>query len=253
MHQRKGFTLIELLVVIAIIAILAAILFPVFAQAREKARQSACLSNTKQIATALQIYTSDYDERTPGGCFAKFSCAGVPGGYIDEMGRPTTAPNNFTGLWPLRPYLKSDKVFICPSGDWLSRPNARPVQGSYASNRAAVEDSRSLAEFESPSDFVAYADAVVPWIDDLGGGYVHCRIGSRMSCNSWDANQCLSCNPRVTDRHSQGINQVFVDGHAKWSKLEQIRYSQWLVNLPRTDKKYNCPITVFFNACNHPG
>jgi prepilin-type N-terminal cleavage/methylation domain-containing protein len=176
MHQRKGFTLIELLVVIAIIAILAAILFPVFAQAREKARQSACLSNTKQIATALQIYTSDYDERTPGGCFAKFSCAGVPGGYIDEMGRPTTAPNNFTGLWPLRPYLKSDKVFICPSGDWLSRPNARPVQGSYASNRAAVEDSRSLAEFESPSDFVAYADAVVPWIDDLGGGYVPHRI-----------------------------------------------------------------------------
>ena len=72
MVRRKGFTLIELLVVIAIIAILAAILFPVFAQARDKARSSACLSNTKQIALALYLYVQDYYETTPGGCFANF-------------------------------------------------------------------------------------------------------------------------------------------------------------------------------------
>src|ERR671930_500085 len=66
MERRRGFTLIELLVVIAVIAILAAILFPVFAQAREKARQAACLSNCKQLGTALQLYVQDYDERFPG-------------------------------------------------------------------------------------------------------------------------------------------------------------------------------------------
>ncbi|MEZ8220858.1 prepilin-type N-terminal cleavage/methylation domain-containing protein [Candidatus Fervidibacteria bacterium JGI MDM2 JNZ-1-D12] len=74
----RGFTLIELLVVIAIIAILAAILFPVFSQAREKARQSSCLSNTKQIALSISQYTTDYDERFPSGNHPDNStCAGV--------------------------------------------------------------------------------------------------------------------------------------------------------------------------------
>ncbi len=79
--QKAAFTLIELLVVIAIIAVIAAILFPVFAQARDKARASACLSNTKQIALALYLYVQDYDETTPGGCFANFGC------NVDENGK----------------------------------------------------------------------------------------------------------------------------------------------------------------------
>src|SRR5207245_1461470 len=93
-RRRSAFTLIELLVVIAIIAILAAILFPVFAQARDKGRQAACLSNTKQIALAFYMYTQDYDETTPGGCFANFGCA------YDENG--LKRGTNFTALWPLR-------------------------------------------------------------------------------------------------------------------------------------------------------
>ena len=96
-RSGKGFTLIELLVVIAIIAILAAILFPVFAQARDKARAAACLSNTKQIALALHLYVQDYDETTPGGCFANFGCS------VDENGKRGGA--NFTALWPLRSYI----------------------------------------------------------------------------------------------------------------------------------------------------
>src|SRR5581483_8017016 len=101
--ERRGFTLIELLVVIAIIAILAAILFPVFARAREQARRTACLSNMKQIGTALHMYAQDYDENFPqryGDC-----CA------VADF------ENGYQRTWKnmLMPYIKSKDVFKCPS------------------------------------------------------------------------------------------------------------------------------------------
>ena len=112
--NRKAFTLIELLVVIAIIAILAAILFPVFAQAREKARQTACLSNGKQLGTALMMYVQDNDERMPG-------C--LPG--IGPSGQSALQPINGATYNPdwsvipfdsqLGPYAKNDDIFACPS------------------------------------------------------------------------------------------------------------------------------------------
>src|SRR5947208_15595614 len=100
--SRQGFTLIELLVVIAIIAILAAILFPVFAQAREKARQTGCLSNLKQIGTGLMMYTQDYDEAYPCNWY---------GGLWD------TLPNGKQYKWmdAVYPYVKNEQVFSCPS------------------------------------------------------------------------------------------------------------------------------------------
>ena len=86
--RRSGFTLIELLVVIAIIAILAAILFPVFAQAREKARQSACLSNTRQIGTALSMYIQDYDEMTPSAkTYGRWWTLASPGSWPPPFAR----------------------------------------------------------------------------------------------------------------------------------------------------------------------
>jgi len=97
-RARRGFTLIELLVVIAIIAILAAILFPVFAQAREKARQTACLSNQKQIGTAMMMYMQDYDEMI------------APAQLGGSTGNPAVS-------WPtmIMPYIKNADVFVCPS------------------------------------------------------------------------------------------------------------------------------------------
>ncbi|MES2463154.1 MAG: prepilin-type N-terminal cleavage/methylation domain-containing protein [Armatimonadota bacterium] len=108
---HRGFTLIELLVVIAIIAILAAILFPVFAQAREKARQTACLSNLKQISTGMLMYVQDYDETLPepglGGVFRNATNTGL--GQI------------YMGIQPfylaVQPYIKNYQVFGCPSDD----------------------------------------------------------------------------------------------------------------------------------------
>ena len=94
--RRRAFTLIELLVVIAIIAVLAAILFPVFAQARDKARQTSCLSNTRQIGSAVMMYSQDHDEGLPPWWTS------TPGGYW---------------YWHvhLKPYVKNLQVFICPS------------------------------------------------------------------------------------------------------------------------------------------
>jgi prepilin-type N-terminal cleavage/methylation domain-containing protein/prepilin-type processing-associated H-X9-DG protein len=252
MVRRKGFTLIELLVVIAIIAILAAILFPVFAQAREKARAAACLSNTKQIALAFEMYTQDYDEHTPGGCLAQFDCGGT---LIDDQGQPSKTCCYRSALWVMLPYIKSPQVFVCPSLTAWNYPNWRPQRGTYAENRHAAEDGHSLADFDQPSNLVAFADARVPWIDDLSGLYLHCRIGNGTFCVLYGpgGKGCINCGADRTDWHNGGINQAFVDGHAKWSKLSQITYSQWLVGLARTDPKYNCPITIHPFSCNNPG
>ena len=122
--HSSGFTLIELLVVIAIIAILAAILFPVFAQAREKARQASCMSNGKQIGTALMMYVQDYDETLPERYGAD---------------NPADYENGFLRSWKnmLYPYIKNKDVFKCPSnptakqGDFFYQQGV-PTVGTFA-------------------------------------------------------------------------------------------------------------------------
>ncbi|MDR3710684.1 MAG: DUF1559 domain-containing protein [Capsulimonadaceae bacterium] len=123
-HNRHAFTLIELLIVIAIIAILAAILFPVFATAREKARQSTCASNMKQIGLSLIQYTQDYDETFPIGA----------AGYL-----PTLYPNYCAYNWcnEIMPYVKSAAVFICLDDPQFATPTSwGGAITSYASNGA---------------------------------------------------------------------------------------------------------------------
>ena len=111
--RLRAFTLIELLVVIAIIAVLAAILFPVFAQAREKARQTACTSNLRQIGLAFSLYQTDYDECLPDRRDLKTS---LPGGYKPWAGWPSASdPRGGWAVVVLAPYVKSGAIWSCPS------------------------------------------------------------------------------------------------------------------------------------------
>ncbi len=111
-RRRSAFTLIELLVVIAIIAVLAAVLFPVFAQAREKARQATCMSNLKQIGTALFMYQEDYDELLPDRRDLKTA---LPGGWKPWIGWPPSDPRSAWAAIILEPYTKNNDIWSCPS------------------------------------------------------------------------------------------------------------------------------------------
>ncbi|HEX8550734.1 MAG TPA: DUF1559 domain-containing protein [Abditibacteriaceae bacterium] len=159
----SGFTLIELLVVIAIIAILAAILFPVFARARENARRSSCQSNLKQIALGVAQYTQDSDEKYPG---------------TPESGK--------TWVDQLQPYLKSKQIFVCPSGTasngWVSGTD----RFHYGFNGLFV--GASLSSVTSPAKVVMSADS----------GAFELGLGAD------------------TNRHLEGANYNYADGHVKW-------------------------------------
>jgi prepilin-type N-terminal cleavage/methylation domain-containing protein/prepilin-type processing-associated H-X9-DG protein len=186
--MRRGFTLIELLVVIAIIAILAAILFPVFARAREKARQSSCLSNVKQITLGLEMYNTDYDGYWP--CY-----------HHSYM------------TWPelVMPYVKNEQIFVCPShgatgtaplsyaaNDSTSKSFGQGpwVYGTYVQNRVYVEapaETGLILEWQTSWD--VYQDGV--------------RHSQR-----WPGHNMYI-------GHNGGSNVGFADGHAKWMRPDQ--------------------------------
>ncbi len=183
--RRSAFTLVELLIVIAILAVLAAILFPVFARARENARRTSCQSNLKQISLGALQYIQDYDERFP-------------------LGVTANGLNNYSTSFDLmQPYLKSPQIGICPSdgGDPdvnLYLTGSRPV--SYTAN-ARVTTSPFLGEDPPPLLAQIEQSARLPLI--------------------WDAIN-VSVNPvpdvKVMRRHLEGANCMFADGHVKWIK-----------------------------------
>jgi len=183
MPKRNGFTLIELLVVIAIIAILAAILFPVFARAREKARQSSCLSNTKQLGLALLSYVQDYDERFPGR-------AVDPGVY------------NLPWYNVIAPYMKNAQILLCPS-----RPNQTPTgygYNTYSIVGYSLGVGACMADIQYPAQVGMIFDSMY-W------------TAYRPSDYAW-----ATWTTYYPDQHNGGINIVFVDGHAKWNKKEVV-------------------------------
>jgi len=197
---RKGFTLIELLVVIAIIAILAAILFPVFARAREKARQSNCASNLKQWGTAQMMYVQDYDER--------FVRAYMYYG-------PTAATDLKWWAEILQPYVKNQQLQFCPSHDWIYTTTG--YQCSYAmaniSQNAALQSCTSVSGGKLAS------------IQDVAGTIMLCDSTTAEIFGPWSSQPSeplifteRGSSSRVWEGHNEGSNYTFVDGHVKWLK-----------------------------------
>jgi prepilin-type N-terminal cleavage/methylation domain-containing protein/prepilin-type processing-associated H-X9-DG protein len=228
-----GFTLIELLVVIAIIAILAAILFPVFAQAREKARSSTCLSNQKQIGLAFGMYGQDYDETFPAPVL--------------------TDKNTNTDYWwqdLVRPYIKANNV-----GGILTCPSASTSGFAYSMNGAV--GNQALAFISKPAETILVADAcqgtTAPLIDPVtkqgranpffaytdtkSGGLAMWIPAPKNFTGSGDGNAVLDQTLADEDtnkgqgllrfRHNEGANRAFADGHTKYMRKGADRLNMW--------------------------
>lgn len=220
MSRKKGFTLIELLVVIAIIAILAAILFPVFAKARDKARQVSCLSNQKQIGLATLQYTQDYDERFPMAWWG-----------IDGSEEQIKAFTNYGCLFAIGPYLKSAAVMRCPSigsGANTYGVNCTPgmwpwsttvwglAWGAPGSDLGSPQPAK-LGEVVSPANIVLTYETCEPYQDfgDTGCWFYGTRFGAVFPDGSPIS---LPGAPwyKWVPLHSDGQTYTFCDGHAKW-------------------------------------
>ncbi|HEX2998991.1 MAG TPA: DUF1559 domain-containing protein [Armatimonadota bacterium] len=191
--KRNGFTLIELLVVIAIIAILAAILFPVFARARENARKANCSSNLKQLSMGINMYTEDYDGRLP---FCYNSYGGSMHWWFDEV----------------QPYIKNKQVLRCPSANhaiWNSDNNgyALPMLHIW---REGGNAQRSTTEFQTPADLMMIVDGDWAW--------THYCPTCRTSDGCCAPYGCKPPYSPANQRHSEGCNVAFFDGHVKWMK-----------------------------------
>ena len=230
-----AFTLIELLVVIAIIAILAAILFPVFAQARDKARQATCLSNLKQMGTAIMMYTQDHDETLPGG---------INNGL----------PSNRTWMHVIEPYTKNRAVFVCPSApDLTPAVTTGNGTGGYGANMLIMTNyttqygnPKALAELGDAAGTFLICDTV-----QLASNFPSTGADG-MNPDSWpkyimtsrpftdwnvlppgafDNDTTIQYNQgylssgtpyrRPIPRHNQGLNIIYADGHAKWSRISR--------------------------------
>jgi prepilin-type N-terminal cleavage/methylation domain-containing protein/prepilin-type processing-associated H-X9-DG protein len=221
-HPGAGFTLIELLVVIAIIAILAAILFPVFAQARAKARQAACLSNMKQLGLAMMQYVQDYDETFPGNNLLPDEALGAPStaatlGWMD----PISLRN-----WPrsLYTYVKTVDVYKCPQTD--PRLLTASPQYNYATAAGAGNTSyylnglmadRAVSVIQTPADTICLQETSVQTGTAQLRPYI--RNSDKRGFNANAATYDL--------QHNGGANLLFCDGHAKWQKKTSIRFAQF--------------------------
>lgn len=240
-RKRGGFTLIELLVVIAIIAILAAILFPVFQKVRENARRAACMSNMKQMGTAIAMCTQDYDEYLPKGYFN------------DEIGGKQTGFKYYIG-WEgvIYNYIKSPGIFTCPDDSTGATkvidapPPGQPatppgpltvaIGQSYRYNTSNQPNEAytavSLAALDSPSQSIQIAESV-PGVDNAyyndlatwendNHGYICKNFTNNIAFDRHNpagrstAAEASSTNEPQTSQFSQGLsNYVFADGHVK--------------------------------------
>lgn len=243
--RLRAFTLIELLVAIAIIAILAAILFPVFAQARDKARATACMSNMKQIGTGLMMYVQDYDEALffrPAN-----SSARVGSGRSGVVITNTLAYSQAQWWNLLMPYEKSNGVFACPSDS--TKPTSPDIYGnstiprSYVASCAA--ESLSIAQVDDSVNTIVITEK---WNHvDNGVGTTGTKINNETWMEPFDGDECQAgsdattaggcLDPRpgypigmvkMANWHQGGMNNAFFDGHAKWLQPQTIWQSPYL-------------------------
>jgi prepilin-type N-terminal cleavage/methylation domain-containing protein/prepilin-type processing-associated H-X9-DG protein len=216
MVRRSAFTLIELLVVIAIIAILAAILFPVFAQAREKARGTVCMSNLKQLGLATVMYVQDYDETFPMTLY---------------MGSSGTGPCIVPSYTALVPYEKNTQIYACPSDTHpINFPNAMESLGlpppctmgpqlsltSYFPNYALINWGDPSNLFGPNNGRPVVAMAQIPFPTETDSFYDSTGTAGDAYFSQMDE--------PVEPRHTQMINAAFVDGHAK-----VVRAKPWIL------------------------
>ncbi|MGC4048106.1 MAG: DUF1559 domain-containing protein [Armatimonas sp.] len=276
--RTAGFTLIELLVVIAIIAILAAILFPVFAQARAKARQTACLSNMKQIGTAIMMYAQDYDEVLPGntalngtgqptdGRWPAPAVSAHSAGLGEPMGwmQPYDPANPGTyRIWArdIQPYIKNLQVMHCPetkprsSDGTCVAPTTCEVQGVANAGNGnillnGIPASKPLAAITTPADII-FAHEVRNWNRVAQEKPRGILVGGEVRYTNFS-------NAYYDVLHSGGANLLFCDGHAKWQKRGAMRYAQFgapeslnpgqPLYLPQDDTAANTAGTLVYKA-----